>query len=632
MKNFLVTLCLLATVTASAQLTARSIKKTGSNEDIGFYEFKPPNYDPSIKYPMIIFLHGYGERGNGTTQLSRVLNNGLAKNIASGNTMTFTWNGKTESFVVLMPQLNESNYSYWQNWYIDEMLKYGKANFSIDTNRIFLTGLSMGGGGTWVYSALSEANGRKFAAIATSCGACQAIDWCNIAKAELPMWSFHAEDDNSAAPVSCTKGAVSNIRSCPPKVDPYMTIWPTGGHSIWDRVYDVGHTNQYPNVYEWFLGQSRALPVNRRPIANAGPDVTISTTKATVNLSAVYSKDEDGKLVLFLWRKVSGPSAGSLTGAESTTGVAKLQNLTLPGTYVYELKAVDDRADWSTDQVVITVVSGAAPNIPPVTEAGPDQEVIIPEADLNGASSYDPDGTVVSYRWTKIDGPAVYSLSNAGVPSPKISNLLIGDYKFELETTDNLGATTKDTVVVKSTSIVLPIKLKLFAASASGKGTQLNWTTAEETGDEQFIIEASNDGKQYIAVYTTYSKGKIAERNYNWFHANGQSFYRLKIVSGGKPMYSKIIPVRRDLLSNDVEWFPNPVQQTLWVSVNNQERGRLNVRILSMDGRLVKQSQYSKQQDQLLADIDTRDLHTGIYLVAITGENGWREIRKIVKK
>jgi hypothetical protein len=47
---------------------------------------------------------------------------------------------------------------------------------------------------------------------------------------------------------------------------------------------------------------------------------------------------------------------------------------------------------------------------------------------------------------------------------------------------------------------------------------------------------------------------------------------------------------------------------------------------------LCLQAQYSKQQDQLLADIDTRDLNTGIYLVAITGESGWREVRKIVKK
>lgn len=633
MKNLLVILCLLVTVTANAQLTARTIKKTGSNEDIAFYEYKPVNYNPAIKYPMIIFLHGYGERGNGTTTLYRVLEQGLPRNIRDGHNMTFTWNGKTESFIVLMPQLNENYYSFWQNFIIDDMLKYGKANFNVDTDRIFLTGLSMGGGGTWAYCGASEANGRQFAAIATSCGACQSTDWCNIAKADLPMWSFHANDDNSAAPVSCTIGSITNIRNnCNPKVDPIMTIWPTGGHAIWGRVYDVTHNNQNPNLYEWFLGQNKSLPINRRPVANAGPDVTISTTKASVNLSAIYSRDDDGKLVKFLWRKVSGPSVGTIMAAESADGLTRVVNLTSAGTYVYELKAVDDRADWSTDQVTITVINGSAPNIPPVTEAGPDQEVLIAEADLNGGSSYDPDGTVVSYHWAKIDGPAVYSLSDANAPAPKISNLLIGDYKFELQTTDNLGATTKDTVLVKSNAIVLPIKLTAFTASANGKGTKLNWTTAEETGDEQFVIEASDDGKQFAPVYSTHSAGKIPQQTYSWFHENGQSYYRLKIISAGKPMLSKIIPVHRDRLSINLEFFPNPVHQTLWVSVNNQERGRLTVRVLSMDGRLIKQSQYAKQQDQLMADIDTRDLNTGIYLVAITGENGWREVRKIVKK
>lgn len=633
MKTFLAFLCLLVTTTASAQLTAKSLK-AANNENIGFYEFKPIGYDPSIKYPLIVFLHGFGERGNGTTQLSRVLNNGLPLNIKNGHKMTFTWNGKTETFVVLIPQLNEGSYSFWQHFYIDEMLKYGKANFNIDEDRIFLTGLSMGGGGTWRYCGDSEANGRKFAAIATSCGACQSTDWCNIAKADLPMWSFHAEDDNSAAPVSCTKGSIAYIRaSCSPKVDPIMTIWPSGGHGIWDRVYDVGYSHQNPNLYEWFLGQNKSLPINRRPVANAGPDVIISTSKAEVNLSAVFSKDEDGKLLRFIWRKVSGPATGNIASSVSTDGNTKVSNLTTAGTYVFELKAVDDRADWATDLITVTVVNGSAPNIPPVTEAGPDQAVIIPEADLNGGSSYDPDGTVDRYQWTKIDGPAVYSLSSNSIAKPKLTNLLIGDYKFELQTTDNLGATTKDTVIVHSTSIILPINLKGFTAKASGSGTQINWNTTEETGDEQFEIEGSNNGKQFTTVHTVKSAGKSLEQHYNWFHDAAYSYYRLKITSlAGKPIYSQVVLVHRTEGSTTTDFFPNPVQQTLWITVNNQQRGKLLIKLMSTEGKVITEAQYNKHQDQLKADIDTRQLNTGIYLVTITGENGWREVRKIVKK
>ena len=73
---------------------------------IGFYEYKPVTYtaNPDKKYPLIIFLHGIGERGNGTTQLPYVLANAIPKYINAGHTMTFTYNGETETFLVLSPQ------------------------------------------------------------------------------------------------------------------------------------------------------------------------------------------------------------------------------------------------------------------------------------------------------------------------------------------------------------------------------------------------------------------------------------------------------------------------------------------------------------------------------------------------
>jgi predicted peptidase len=131
---------------------------------------------------LIIFLHGIGERGNGSTELNRVLTNAIPKYINAGHNMRFTsLSGVPETFLVLSPQLNAS-YGTWQNIYVDEMLKYAKANMSIDTNRIFLTGLSLGGGGVWKYTSTSLANASTFASIAVTCGIC---DWviCVI----LPM-------------------------------------------------------------------------------------------------------------------------------------------------------------------------------------------------------------------------------------------------------------------------------------------------------------------------------------------------------------------------------------------------------------------------------------------------------------
>src|SRR4030095_1291600 len=158
-------LLLLLTSSSFAQQVARSL--TASNGVfIGFYEYKPVDYNanPTTQYPLIIFLHGIGERGDGTTQLPFVLANAIPKYINAGNPMRFYVNGQWQTFLVLTPQLSTA-YGSWQNFYVDEMLKYATQNLRVDPNRIYLTGLSLGGGGTWKYATESVTNASKFAAI-----------------------------------------------------------------------------------------------------------------------------------------------------------------------------------------------------------------------------------------------------------------------------------------------------------------------------------------------------------------------------------------------------------------------------------------------------------------------------------
>src|SRR5260221_12682476 len=120
MRTLLLSAALLITVLASAQQAAKGL--TASNGVfIGFEEYKPTDYaaNPNTKYPLIIFLHGIGERGNGTTELANINANGIPKYISQGNPMRFQWNGKSETFLVLSPQLSAS-YGWWQNFYVDE--------------------------------------------------------------------------------------------------------------------------------------------------------------------------------------------------------------------------------------------------------------------------------------------------------------------------------------------------------------------------------------------------------------------------------------------------------------------------------------------------------------------------------
>src|SRR5688572_9217596 len=305
-------LCGACMLDTGAQQVARGL--TGPNNVfIGFYEYKPADYNanPSVKYPLIIFLHGLGERGNGTTDLPNVLNIGIPRYIKDGHPMRFFWNGKWETFLVLSPQLSPS-YGGWPGFYVDEMLRHARNTMRIDTNRIYLTGLSLGGGGVWQYAGSSLSNAKKFAAIAPVCGTCQSVNWCNFSTAKLPVWAFHSSDDGVVG-AGCTNNAINNINNCNPEVKPIKTLWPDGNHWIWDRAYDREYNWQSPNLFEWFLGQNKSLPVNKLPEAKAGADITTSTNPGTATLDGGSSTDADGSIDRYSWKKISGPNAGNIT-------------------------------------------------------------------------------------------------------------------------------------------------------------------------------------------------------------------------------------------------------------------------------------------------------------------------------
>lgn len=253
----------------NAQQSAKKIACALSPDSIiGFLEFKPAGYDGGL-HPLIIFLHGIAERGNGSSQINLVAANGIPRHCAGGASMNFTENEKSSSFIVLSPQLSKQ-FGSWPGFYVKEMIKYAKANLRVDTNRIYITGLSLGGGGVW--SAITESPElcNTFAAAAPVCGLQEMNDgnFCKtVGECHLPIWAFHSMDDKTIGVQATQHGEIlGNIcKLSPPEK---ITYYQSGGHAgAWIKAYDTGHITTVtvdgkpftakPNLYEWFLEHTR---------------------------------------------------------------------------------------------------------------------------------------------------------------------------------------------------------------------------------------------------------------------------------------------------------------------------------------------------------------------------------------
>lgn len=234
-----------------------------------YYEYLPQGYPAAgIKYPMILFVHGLGEKGPGTSAtLPLVLRNGIPRLINEGNfPVSFTVGGQTFKFIVISPQFGGSGFPSVND--INNMINYAIARYPIDINRIYLTGLSMGGAVTWYYPGYNSYFASRIAAIVPICGATTVSqnDANNIANSNLPVWATHNSGDPQIDP-NVTIGMVDliNNRATPPNPLAKKTIFQANGHDAWTQTYNPNFRENGLNVYEWMLQYRRnftVLPVN----------------------------------------------------------------------------------------------------------------------------------------------------------------------------------------------------------------------------------------------------------------------------------------------------------------------------------------------------------------------------------
>ncbi len=199
--------------------------------------YLPREYDAeqATRWPLILFLHGSGERGE---NLELVTNQGLPKLIEQGQDFPF---------IIVSPQC--PTHGWWTTEIniaalaalIDEI----EQNYAVDHDRIYLTGISMGGYGAW---ALATAYPDRFAAVVPICGGGNPTTVCALR--HIPVWTFHGDQDR-AVPIEQTLAMVDALQACGGNVK--FTVYPGVGHDSWTRTYDN------PELYRWFLEQHRSI-------------------------------------------------------------------------------------------------------------------------------------------------------------------------------------------------------------------------------------------------------------------------------------------------------------------------------------------------------------------------------------
>ncbi len=207
----------------------------GDTKDFHFWQFTPVDYSADGKaLPLIIFLHGRGECGS---ELALVKRWGPPKRVAENENFPF---------VVLSPQCPTPG---WDTQAIKSLHEYAVQNLNVDSRRVYLTGLSMGGYGTWKMLAQYP---DLFAAAVPICGGGKVDTAQQITS--IPIWAFHGDAD-TVVPLSESQNMVDAIKEVGGE-NVKLTVYQGVGHNSWESTY----ANQ--EVYDWLL--QHQLPADEK--------------------------------------------------------------------------------------------------------------------------------------------------------------------------------------------------------------------------------------------------------------------------------------------------------------------------------------------------------------------------------
>ena len=246
---------------------------------LGYAEYLPPSYQAGNS-PLLVFLHGAGESGDGSAEhLNWLEHTAIPADIATDH-----WPAE-QPFVILAPQhqdtSDQADYTecdgvekYSGSCYltrqhdlghptpgslcvtpdeIHDFITYAVSAYDVDPHRVYLTGISCGAFGAWEY--VSEYGNEQVAAVVPIAGEGRPawdVAGCDLGK--VAIWAFHGMADDTVNPKGSVK-PIGNLQDCPtpPRREALLTTYPDAGHVSWTDTYKVGADD---DIYTWMLGIS----------------------------------------------------------------------------------------------------------------------------------------------------------------------------------------------------------------------------------------------------------------------------------------------------------------------------------------------------------------------------------------
>ena len=232
----------------------KAIESPVGDNIAGYYVGLPSRYDSTSKnYPLLIFIHGIGELTTAGKSLNAISNLGTTRFLNQHTfPASFTVNGKSYSFIVASPQFKEWPKAADVNTLVEFMVE----KYRVDASRIYVAGISMGGGTTWDFAGDYSS---KVAAIVPISGASFAEEkrCANIASNKVAVWAFHNSGDKVVSP-NVSKQFVEKINGNHADPAAKLTTFESVDHDAWTKATDPNYKENGMNIYEWMLQYSKS--------------------------------------------------------------------------------------------------------------------------------------------------------------------------------------------------------------------------------------------------------------------------------------------------------------------------------------------------------------------------------------